>query len=147
MSDGQFPDTLVLAFPYLYSDNGCPGGFAAQLQQGNTFSVAFDMTQAPHAPGENGLVTLQASAQSNFQPSGSMQLDNEGLADVISFMSGGGGDAGQAQIFGGDCTVTKAWLQGQPEGDVFTWKAASGLGDGCIATNVQMGGAEAALLR
>jgi hypothetical protein len=143
---GQFPDTLVLPFTSLYQGGGgCSPGLAQNIQQGNTFSVAFDMTQAPHAPNQDGLVTLQQSDQSNFQPSASMQLDNQGLSNEISFISDG--PAFQATVFGQSITVTKAWLMGTPNGDVFTWQAAVWFGgDDCIVTNVPMG-TDAAFLR
>jgi hypothetical protein len=137
MSNGQFPDTLVLPFTAIHSSSsGCDNGLAAQIAQGNTFSAAFDMTQAPHAPQQNGDVTLRTEAQSNFQASSAVVLDNEGMADTISFFSDG---ATEAVIFGQPFTVAKIWLQGTPNGEVFTWQAAMWIGENCIVTNVVMG--------
>lgn len=128
-NQGNFPDTLVLPFTTLYES--CSGNVATQIQQGNTFSVAFDMTQAPHAPGQNGLVTLKTDPQSNFQAAATLQLFNEGLSDAIGFMSDG---SVEATVFGQPETVTRLFLVGTPNGNVFTWQTGIFVGD-CIVTN------------
>ena len=129
---GQFPDTLVLPFTSLYQGgSACNPYLAAQIQQGNTFSVAFDMTKAPHAPGEDGMVTLLGSDESNYQPQGSLPLYNAGLSDKIAFVADGA--PFYATVFGESVNVGHAYLAGTPNGDVFTWEAGVWLGDDCIA--------------
>ncbi|HWP44392.1 MAG TPA: hypothetical protein VNO14_14195 [Blastocatellia bacterium] len=128
-TQGKFPDTLVLAFTTLYQP--CTGNVATQIQQGNTFSVPFDMTKAPHAPGQNGLVFLKTDPESNFQAAAPLQLSNEGLSDKIGFMSVG---SVKATVFGQPETVTRLFLVGTPKGDVFTWQAGIFVGN-CIVTN------------
>lgn len=128
-NQGNFPDTLVLAFTTLYEP--CSGNVATQIQQGNTFSVPFDMTKAPHAPGQNGLVYLKTDQESNFQAAGPLQLSNEGLSDKIGFMSVG---TVQAKVFGQPETITRLFLVGTPNGDVFTWQTGIFVGS-CIVTN------------
>jgi hypothetical protein len=128
-NEGKFPDTLVLPFTTLYEP--CSDNVATQIQQGNTFSVAFDMTKAPHAPGQNGLVYLKTSQESNFQAATPMQLSNEGLSDKIGFMSIG---SVKATVFGQPATITRLFLVGTPNGDVFTWQTGIFVGN-CIVTN------------
>lgn len=139
-SNGQFPATLVLPFTTLYRSTGCPGALAAQITQGNTFSVAFDMTQAPHAPGQNGLVYLKTDPQSNFVAASRVELANEGLSDAIGFMSTG---STQATIFGEQQTITRIFLVGTPNGNVFTWQTGMIVGSSCLLSN---GAVEEALL-
>lgn len=128
-NEGKFPDTLVLPFTTLYQP--CSGNVATQIQQGNTFSVAFDMTKAPHAPGQDGLVFLKTDPESNFQAAARLQLSNEGLSDKIGFMSIG---SVKATVFGQPETVTRLFLVGTPDGDVFTWMTGIFVGN-CIVTN------------
>lgn len=132
MSNGPFPETLVLPFTTLYRDSGCPGDFATQLAQGNTFSAAFDMSQAPHAPLEDGVVYLTTDQESNFVAGSRVELANEGLSDAIGFMSIA---TTPARIFGGEQTVTRVFLVGRPAGSVFTWQAGMIIGDNCVVTN------------
>lgn len=128
-NQGEFPDTLVLAFTTLYEP--CSGNVATQIQQGNTFSVPFDMTKAPHAPGQNGLVNLKTDQESNFKAAGSLQLSNEGLSNKIGFMSVG---SVKATVFGQPETITRLFLVGTPNGAVFTWQTGIFVGN-CIVTN------------
>ncbi len=118
--------------PSLYRNAGCPKVFAAQIKQGNTFSAAFDMTQAPHAPGENGQVYLMTDQESNFIAAERVELANEGLSDAIAFMSTG---TTKATIFGEEQLVTRIFLVGKPNGAVFTWQTGMFIGDSCIVTN------------
>lgn len=143
-ANGQFPDTLVLPFTTLYSSGGCSKGFVAQITQGNTFSAAFDMTKAPHAPGQNGVVYLKTDPQSNFVAAKRVELANEGLSDKIAFMSVSGTPA---KIFGEQLTVTRIYLVGTPKGDVFTWQTGILLGNNCIVTNGKLDDAVVAALK
>jgi len=128
-TQGKFPNTLVLAFTRLYKGSG--GNVATQIQEGNTFSVPFDMTKAPHAPLQDGLVYLKTDPESNFEAADGLQLSNEGLSDKIGFMSIG---SVRAVVFGQKETITRLFLVGTPHGDVFTWQAGIFVG-GCIVTN------------
>ena len=133
MAQGKFPDTLVLPMTTFFSGTGkCPPDLQAQISQGNTFSVAFDMTQAPHAPGEDGMVFLKTDPQSNFVAATRVQLSNEGLSDNIGFMSIG---TTQATIFGQKHVVTRIFLVGTPNGGVFTWMTGMIVDDSCSLTN------------
>jgi hypothetical protein len=132
-SKSKFPNTLVLPFTSLYPNVNCRSTkLAEQLIQGNTFSVPFDMTHAPHAPGESGFVYLKTDRESNFMAAQKLELANEGLSDKIAFMSTG---QTQAMIFGHEYIVTRVFLVGVPNGDVFTWQTGIIIDDTCAVTN------------
>lgn len=116
---GQFPDTLVLPFTQLHGNSPPANTVALQIRQGNTFSVAFDMTHAPHAPLSDGVVILMQSPESNFRTNAAVTLPNEGLSDRIAFMST---KPITAMIFGNRHTINRIFLVGTPNGNVFTWE-------------------------
>jgi hypothetical protein len=133
MANGKFPDTLVLPITTFFGSSGeCPADLKAQISQGNTFSVAFDMTEAPHAPGGDGLVFLKTDPQSNFVAAKRVQLSNEGLSNAIGFM---GTATTEATIFGTKQLVTRIFLVGTPKGDVFTWATGMIVNDNCSLIN------------
>lgn len=133
MSNG-IPNPLVLTLTTIFQgESDCPSEVVTQLQQGNTFNIAFDTSQAPSAPGEDGLVFLETTPQNNFTAASRVQLSNEGLSDAIGFMSI---SSTQASIYGTQQTVTRVFLVGRPDGSGgFSWSTGIMLGGSCAITN------------
>jgi hypothetical protein len=126
MTQLKFPNTLVLPMTTLFEDAPSDSHIVRQIKQGNTFSIAFDMSQAPHVPGGNGLVHMQPDEQSNFKAMTRVQMSNEGLSDMIGFMSI---ENTEAVVFGEKVRLTRVFLTGKSHGDVFIWQAGVILND------------------
>jgi hypothetical protein len=131
MSNGtNLPAKLVLDFTTLYKP--CSGNVGSQIQQGNTFSVPFDLSQVTHHDGAwNGYVFVTTDAENNFQAAARIQLSAEGLAGKVAFMSTA---PGQATVYGQGETISLVSIVGTPSGTNFTWSAAIIVG-GCAVIN------------
>jgi hypothetical protein len=131
MSNGtNLPAKLVVEFTTLYKP--CSGNVGSQIQQGNTFSVPFDLSHVTQNQGAwNGYVLLTTDAENNFQATAQMQLSAEGLAGKVAFMSTA---PGQVTIYGEGETVSLVSVVGTPSGSGFTWGAGIVVG-GCVVTN------------
>jgi hypothetical protein len=131
MSNGtNLPAKLVLKFTTLYKP--CSGNVGSQIQQGNTFSVPFDLSQVKYNQGAwNGYVYVTTDAEDNFQASAQMQLSAEGLAGKVAFMSTA---SGAATVFGQQEKISLVSIVGTPSGTTFTWAAAVVIG-GCVVLN------------
>jgi hypothetical protein len=126
------PNPLVLTLTTIQGSGSCPDAIASQLSNGNPFNIAFDTSQAPPAPGKNGLVFLETAPQNNFTAASRVQLSNEGLSDKLGFMST---SSTQAQIYGQPYTVTRIFLLGTPDGSGgFTWFTGIMIG-ACVITS------------
>ena len=78
---GNLPAKLVLDFTTLYQP--CSGNVGTQIQQGNTFSVPFDLSQVKYQSGNwNGLVFVMTDAENNFQAGSQIKMAAEGLAGL-----------------------------------------------------------------
>lgn len=121
MSQLKFPNKLVLPMTTLFENDASPENkIVQQIKQGNTFSIAFDMSRAPHVPGGNGTVKMLAGEQSNFCALKSIQMNNEGLEGMIGFISV---ENAEAIVFDEQVRMTRVFLTGKPQGDVFVWQA------------------------
>lgn len=123
---GNIPDTLVLAFTTLYQP--CSGNVGIQIQQGNTFSVPFDMT---YVQGAGGVVYVKTTPETNFQAAAPLRLSPEGLSGKLAFMSIG---SVQATVFGQQETVTRVFIIGTPDPGGYSWRAGIIVGS-CTVTN------------
>jgi len=123
MKTNKFPQMLVLPMTTLFEDTKSGNKdleyISQQISQGNTFSVSFDMSEAPQEPNRDGLVYMLPNEQSNFKAVKKIQMSNEGLSNMIGFMSIG---ESKATIFGKDVTITRIFLTGKPDGDTFVWE-------------------------
>ena len=129
-NEGNLPAKLVLDFTTLYQP--CSGNVGTQIQQGNSFSVPFDLSQVKYQSGNwNGLVFVTTDAENNFQAGLQIQMSPEGLSGKVAFMST---DQGKATVFGQPETVERVFIIGTPSGDSFTWQAGVIVG-GCAVTN------------
>ena len=138
---GNLPAKLVLDFTTLYQP--CSGNVGTQIQQGNTFSVPFDLSQVKYQSGNwNGLVFVTTDAENNFQAATQIQLSAEGLSGKVAFMSTG---QGKATVYGQPETISRVFIIGTPSGDDFTWQAGVIVG-GCAVTNGEAGDELAAKL-
>lgn len=133
MSNG-IPNPLVLTLTTIVQgESDCSSWVVTELQQGNTFNIAFDTSLAPSAPGEDGLVFLETQPQNNFKAGKRVQLSNEGLSNAIGFMST---SSTQAAIFGSHEMVTRVFLVGTPDGSGgFSWSTGIMLRGSCAITN------------
>lgn len=138
---GNLPAKLVLDFTTLYQP--CSGNVGTQIQQGNTFSVPFDLSQVKYQSGNwNGLVFVMTDAENNFQAGSQIKMAAEGLAGKVAFFST---TQTTATVFGQQETVTKVFIIGTPSGDSFTWQAGIVVG-GCAVLNGDAGDEVAAKL-
>ena len=127
---GNLPPRLVLDFTKLFQP--CTGNVGTEIQQGNSFSVPFDLSQVKYQNGNwNGLVFVTTDAENNFQAASQIQMSAEGLAGKVAFMSTG---QSAAKVFGQQEDITRVFIIGTPAGDSFTWKAGIVVG-GCAVLN------------
>jgi hypothetical protein len=131
MSNGtNLPAKLVLVLTTLARP--CSGNVGKQIQQGNTFSVPFDLSQVRHQNGNwNGYVYVTTDAENNFQAASRIQLSAEGLAGKIAFISSA---PGSANVYGQNETVSLVYFVGTSSGNGFTWETGIVVG-GCVVTD------------
>ena len=129
-NEGSLPAKLVLDMTTLYQP--CSGNVGTQIDQGNTFSVPFDLSQVKYQDGNyNDYAYVTTDAENNFQAATKMQMFAEGLAGKAAFMFTG---QSKATVYGQPETVTRVFIIGTPSGDSFTWQAGIIVG-GCAVTN------------
>ena len=129
-NEGSLPAKLVLDFTTLYQP--CSGNVGTQIDQGNTFSVPFDLSQVKNEGGNwNGYVYVTTDAENNFQAGAQMRLSAEGLSGKVAFMST---SQGKATVYGQPETVDRVFIIGTPSGGGFTWQSGIIVG-GCTVTN------------
>lgn len=129
-NEGKVPDKLVLNFTTLYQP--CSGNVGKQIQQGNAFSVPFDLS---HIEGQGGVVYVTTDAEENFQAATQIQLSPEGLSGKLAYMSVG---PGKATVYGEQDVVERVFIIGTPDGDGYDWQAGVIVG-GCAVTNGEAG--------
>jgi hypothetical protein len=131
MSNGtNLPAKLVLSLTTLAKP--CSGNVGKQIQQGNTFSVPFDLSQVKYQNGDwNGYVYVTTDAENNFQAGSQIQLSAEGLAGKIAFISSA---PGTASVYGQNETVSLVYIVGTASGNGFTWETGMVVG-GCVVTS------------
>ena len=123
---GNLPAKIVLDFTSLFQPCSCNVG--TQIQQGNSFSVPFDLSQVKYQSGNwNGTVYVTTDAENNFQAASPIKMFAEGLAGKVAFMST---DQSKATVFNQQEEITRVFIIGTPSGDDFTWKAGIIVG-GC----------------
>ena len=129
-NEGTLPAKLVLDFTTLYQP--CSGNVGKQIDQGNTFSVPFDLSHVKNEGGNwNGYVYVTTDAENNFQAGAQMRLSAEGLSGKVAFMST---SQGKATVYGQPETVDRVFIIGTPSGGGFTWQSGIIVG-GCTVTN------------
>ena len=127
---GSLPAKLVLDFTALYQP--CSGNVGKQIDQGNTFSVPFDLSNVKYQSGNwNGYVYVTTDAENNFQASAQIQMSAEGLSGKVAFMST---SQSKATVYGQPETVERVYIIGTPSGSDFTWQAGIIVG-GCAVTS------------
>lgn len=115
-NEGNLPAKLVLDFTKLYQP--CAGNVGTQIDQGNTFSMPFDLSNVKHQNGNwNGYVYVTTDAENNFQAASPIQMSAEGLSGKVAFMST---SQGKATVYGQQETIAKVFIIGTPSGDSFT---------------------------
>lgn len=140
-NEGNLPAKLVLDFTTLYQP--CSGNVGTQIQQGNTFSVPFDLSQVTHQGGMwGGLVYVMTDAENNFQAASQIRMAAEGVAGKLAYFST---SQGKATVYGQDEVISKVFILGTPSGDGYTWQAGIVVG-GCAVTNGAAGDELAAKL-
>ncbi|HJQ71325.1 MAG TPA: hypothetical protein VKA70_20270 [Blastocatellia bacterium] len=127
---GNLPPKVVLDFTALYQP--CSGNVGTQIQQGNSFSIPFDLSQVRYEGGNwNGTVYVTTDAENNFQAASPMKMFAEGLAGKVAFMFTG---QSKATVFSQQEEVTRVYIIGTPSGDDFTWQAGIIVG-GCAVVS------------
>lgn len=129
MAQSKFPQTLVLPINKVLQSGSTQNSIVEKINQGSTFSIPFDMSNAPQEPLTDGLVYMMDIEQSNFKANSKVQMSNEGLSNKIGFMSIEDADV---EVFGEKAKLTRVFLVGTPNGDVFTWETGVILNDEII---------------